>query len=52
MAMSNWYPDKKMSPAAELACVCLAAASIPFVLVGYGVWKVGQFICDLGRGWR
>ena len=50
--INNMFPKRQMSPAAEMLCVCLAAASIPFVIVGYGVWKASQFICDLGRGWR
>ena len=52
MDMNNINNKNQMSPAAEMLCVCLAAASIPFVIVGYGVWKISQWTCKLGRGWR
>ena len=50
--INNMFPKRQMSPAAELFCVCLAAASIPFVIVGLAVYKISEWACDLGKGWR
>ena len=50
--INNMFPKRQMSPAAEMLCVCLAAASIPFVIVGYAVFKLSEWTCKLGRGWR
>ena len=47
--INNMFPKRKMSPAAEMLCVCLAAASIPFVIVGFAVFKTSKWVCDLGR---
>jgi len=52
MAMSNWGPRQQISPAAEFGCICLAAVLATAAVIGYGVWKISDWVCKLGRGWR
>ena len=37
------------TPAAEFFCICLGAMAMPLVLMGFGVWKVSEFVKDMGR---
>jgi len=50
--LNNMFPKRQISPAAEFGCICLAAVLATAALVGYGVFKISEYVCDLGRGWR
>ena len=47
--LNKMFPEKRLSPVVELGCVAVAAVLSVAALAGYGVWKIGQFICNLGR---
>jgi hypothetical protein len=39
----------EISPASEIVCLCLAAVTIPVVVVGFGIQKVAEFIVGFWR---
>ena len=47
--LNNMFPKRQISPAAEFGCICLAAVLATAAVIGYAVFKISEYVCDLGR---
>ena len=43
------FTETEMSPKIEAACLCLAAMAVPVIVVGFGVYKISEFISSFWK---
>jgi len=47
--LNKMFPENRLSPVVELGCVAVAAVLSVVALAGYAVFKISEYVCDLGR---